>query len=174
MLLMRKSLLIVSSVLAVAATGVMSAGPASATESSGSTSMCVYNSAAGEYGEFDCAWANGAGQPVGMYPITGNTTTWYVPVSGWGEIRQAGTNLCMQLNNSANNRIQEATCTGASYQKFSRHYFSQNTYVYNSEWGPYLCLTYNENNQILDMVTCPYHNGVFAPGYAPWYQQVVS
>jgi len=172
MLLMRKSLLlIVSSVLAVAAMGVLSAGPASATESSGDTSMCVDNFAVGE---FDCAWANGVGQPVGMYPLTGNTTNWYIPVSGWGEIRQAGTNRCMQLNHSAGDVIQEETCSGASYQMFKRYYFSTATYIYISEWAPYLCLTYNQSHQILDMVTCPYHNGVFAPGYAPWYQRILD
>jgi hypothetical protein len=183
MRLMRKSLLLIaSSVLAVAATGVLSAAtgvlsarPASAAPASAATYyetwMCVDNSAVTE---LDCAWANGVGQPVGMYPETANTTNWAQPGSTWGEIWQAGTNRCMQLNHNAGNEIQEETCTGATAQEFKSYYYSSNTYVYISKYAPttYLCLAYNESHQILDMVTCPYHNGAFAPAYAPWYERI--
>jgi hypothetical protein len=114
-----------------------SAGAASAATPASSTYrfLCTYinNSL--------CAIAAGSGNYVQMEGATEpphNTTNWYYPTgTGYTTIRQANTQLCMQLDHDASNRVIEATCNTASYQEWDLTSNSE----FRSEWDTSLCLT---------------------------------
>jgi hypothetical protein len=160
----RKLVVLGSGTVVVAALTVSGAGPASA--SNVANPLCVFlpGGATINYNTFSCAYPVGAGGEVQMDTDFGYAYTWYYPVSGYGQIRQNGTDLCMQLDHIDSNRIIEATCdpSGPNYQEWLPVTTGSLSAVYYSKWDPSLCLTYNESASLLDAVTCN-------PGN--WYQQ---
>lgn len=141
-----------------AAIGVISPGRASAASW---YHMCVENPA----GAYYCAYAQGSGYVVGMYqPYAGETdmTNWYV--NGNGEIQQANTDLCMEINHDGGNVIREAPCEAVPYQQWTDWYNGRNWFE--SAWvygGANYNLTYNQDNSDLDVIP-------FNPQGIPWYE----
>ena len=93
----------------------------------------------------ECAYG---ASPVEIKP---ENTNWYYPYQGTGEIQQADTNRCMQVDHNDGNIILEATCTGAAYQEWT---IESNGYQFQSRYNTADCLTYNQNGQDLDIVAC--------------------
>jgi hypothetical protein len=119
-----------------------------------------------------CAFPNGAGSPVGM--AVGQNFNWNSPGwGGWlfngldhtGQIQQATSSLCMQLDHAAGNLVIEATCNGASYQKWTA-FLAPDGYdwMFYSMWDMSQCLTYNADHSRLDTVGC---NGAWYQQFAP-------
>lgn len=104
----------------------------------------------------ECAYG---ASPIEIKP---ENTNWYYPVAGQiGEIRQANTDLCMQVDHDAGNIIVEATCTGASYQEW---YGEPSGTEFETQWNTTDCLTYDQSGQNLDIHGC-------SDGSDPvWYQ----
>jgi hypothetical protein len=125
--------------------------------------------------EWTCA------QPNGSSPVAMPTETQpFEPEFDWdwwlynglnhtGQIQESDTSLCMQLDHNAGNTVIEATCNGASYQKWTA-FLAPNGYswMFYSMWDMNQCLTYNASHHYLDTVAC---NGAwyqsFAAGPAP-------
>jgi hypothetical protein len=81
-----------------------------------------------------------------------------------GQIQQNGTSSCMQLDHNAGNLVIEATCNGASYQKWAAFDAGDGTWSFYSMWDTTQCLTYNEDHSYLDTVTC---NGAWYQSFSP-------
>jgi hypothetical protein len=97
--------------------------------------------------------------PIEIEP---ENTNWYYPDAGQiGEIKQANTNLCMQVDADAGGIILEATCTGAPYQEW----FGEPSGVeFETQWNTTDCLTYDQSGDNLDIHGC-------SDGSDPvWYQ----
>jgi hypothetical protein len=115
-----------------------------------------------------CAQPEGS-SPVIMCEVTRKSGPDCPIFKGWlynglnhpGQIQQNGTSLCMQLDHNAGNLVIEATCNGASYQKWAAFLAANGMWSYYSMWDPTQCLTFNADLAELDTVTC---NGA-------WYQQ---
>ncbi len=143
MTILRRFVVVIASVIAMVAVGagVASAGPASSTY----RYLCTED----PYPNF-CATAQGASNYVVM-GMTSSITNWYYPTgSAYTTIRQADTTLCMQLDHADRNRIIEATCGTASYQKWDLTSRSQ----FRSEYDPSVCLTTPETGGILYVGGC--------------------
>jgi hypothetical protein len=134
-----------ASLMAAAAIGVMGAGTASA--STTAAHLCVEF---GGYDITDCAYAQGPKRTL-MSPLqtTKSMTNWYYPTSGYGQFRQANTDVCMQLDAADGNIVIEATCRKASgttkvpaYQLWEPVATSdKGGFEYRSEWNTTVCLT---------------------------------
>ena len=103
----------------VAATLMSVAAPnalaASAAPSSGQPDfLCIFDPG----NDYLCAYAQGS-KPVVMTGVRKTTTNWYYPAGGSGEISQANSTNCMQVDASAGYTVIEAKCTGASYQEWN-------------------------------------------------------
>jgi hypothetical protein len=145
---MRRFLAVVAGVIAAAAFGVTGAGAASA--ATAYRGACVQQSSPGIEA---CAIAEGSQRQVQMQVLgIQATTNWYFPISTRGEFKQANTDLCLQVDHAAGNVVIEATCTGASYQKWD----ADANGGFKSEWDPKanLCLTYNEKKGSLVVGGC--------------------
>jgi hypothetical protein len=127
-----------------AATGAIGADTASAATPRG---FCVDNI-------FICADPNG-GNAVQMLEASQSPAPLWLfnEVDHPGQIQQNGTSLCMQLDADGGYIVIEATCNGASYQKWDP-YLLNGSVVYASEWDESECLTYNEDYARLDTVPC--------------------
>lgn len=149
-------------------TAILTIGAAAGVFSSGSASaasyypLCVQN---GNGAPLHCAFAQGSGYVVAMYQFYSgetNMTNWVYNSSG--ELQQANTNLCMQINHNAGNIVQEATCKAASYQTWTDFANGANEFVSNwSDDGNWMCLTYNADNADLDVIDC-------STNTLPWYE----
>ena len=88
-----------------------------------------------------CAVAGGSGNYVVMEGATEpvhNTTNWYYPTgTAYTTIRQADTQLCMQLDHVDSNRVIESACNTESYQEWDLTSNSE----FRSKWDTSLCLT---------------------------------
>jgi hypothetical protein len=91
-------------------------------------------------------------------PPKASTTNWvYTDVNrGYGQIRQAGTQLCMQLDSAAGNVVIESGCNkSATYQEWAFLSTAQFGWQFLSKWHPsgqpgaQLCLTYNQDQKNL-------------------------
>ncbi len=147
---------VASAMLVAAATGIVCAGSASA--STTASKLCVIPSNNNQI--INCAFSQNQGNKVEMLTLAGpyvNTmTNWYYPTKTWGEIRQADTNLCMQLDNSLSNDIILATCSssGASYQEWYPSSLSNGDTVFQSMWDRNLCLNDDIYTGLLDAAPC--------------------
>ena len=129
---------------AIAATGVIGAGTASAATP---REFCVNNTSI-------CAFPNGGSAVVMQEDSQGPNPLWlFNGADHSGQIQQAGTGLCMQLDANAGYLVIEAACNGASYQKWDPYLFN-GSIVYASEWDETQCLTYNREHNRLDTVLC--------------------
>jgi hypothetical protein len=102
----------------------------------------------------------GPGCAYGTSPISfvaegypGNTN-WYMSNSGYGNIKQANTNLCMELDADAGYTVVKATCGSATYMQWE-WYGSEII----SEWATtvneeYMCLTLNDAGNDFDVIPC--------------------
>jgi hypothetical protein len=100
------------SVIAAAAVGVAAAGPASAaTQSAKPANLCVDVPIVHGLSVDGCAYAQGPNRVL-IQGLSGTKgmTNWFYPTSGFGQIRQADTDLCMQEDAAAGNVVIEATC----------------------------------------------------------------
>jgi hypothetical protein len=158
MILLRRYAVVAASMVIVVAIGVTGAGKASASESPTYAYLCVQQSSTSlEY----CALAQGS-NAVDMTPLDlSYLTNWYYPTSGYGEISQANTNECMQLDNADGNIVREATCIGDAAEEWEPFgSYGQ----WRSKWDASLCLTFDLDAENLDAGGC----GV---GYT-WYQDI--
>ena len=124
--------------LSLIAGGAVSAGAASAATPASST----YRYLCTATGDPDlCAIAHGSGNYVEMQGDTEpptNTTNWYYPTgTAYTTIRQADTQLCMQLDHVDSNRVIESACNTESYQEWDLTSNSE----FRSKWDTSLCLT---------------------------------
>ena len=148
---------LVSVLTLAAASGVVSAGPASA---SVNEEICVSTM------HSVCAYAHGS-NAVEMITQTGTTTNYWLNGANHppGQIQQADTSMCLQLDHAAGNIVIEAACNGASYQQWQASLSnSGGGLAFSSSWNASLCLTYNESKAILDVVTC---NGAWYQSFIP-------
>jgi hypothetical protein len=122
-------------------------------------------------GYYVCATPNGS-SPVAMdkfHPPFGYDPPWnfwlYNGLDHTGQIQEANTSLCMQLDHNAGNTVIEAKCNGASYQKWTA-FLSPDGYnwMFYSMWDMNQCLTYNEDHGYLDTVAC---NGAWYQSFSP-------
>ena len=139
----RQAIVVAVASAIVAATGVIGVGTASAATP---REFCVNNS-------LICAFPEG-GNAVAMLQTNKLDPLWlYNGVNHPGQIQQAATGLCMQLDHNAGNIIIEAACNKASYQEWNP-YLLAGSVVYASVWDGSQCLTYNQDLSRLDTVDC--------------------
>jgi hypothetical protein len=150
MRLERTSVTAAAGVMALSAlVGTSSASPAAAAAPA-FTHLCVDRN-----GESLCAWANGSEQPVAVRyePSTGTSTTnWVYPTTngGSGQISQAHTTLCMQINHDGGDVVREAPCAdGGTPEMWKNQYVGGRT-EFLSVWadayyGTQMCLTWQDN-----------------------------
>jgi hypothetical protein len=147
-------------------TAVIGAGAAAAATPSG---LCVpgnYDACAVPEGSSPvrmCLW-EGWIKMQGL--CTGSAEFWlYNGLNHTGQIQEAGTSSCMQLDHDAGNLVIEARCNGASYQKWTAFLAPNGVdWMFYSMWDMNQCLTYNEDHQYLDTVAC---NGAWYQSFIP-------
>jgi hypothetical protein len=109
------------------------------------TLLCVH----GTNGFKVCARGRGS-QAIEMTQPVNGVSAWFYG-SGYGEIQEDGTDLCMQLDHAAGNIVIEATCSGPSFQLWE----ILSTNQIRSDWDKSLCLQYdNAAGNILVAGTC--------------------
>jgi hypothetical protein len=166
----RRLLVMAASVTAAAAVGVSGAAAASATPPSGSWIpwMCVNGTTEAQIG--GCAVGDGSSPVRVAASKTGVTTNWttYEYKYDHQEIKQADTDLCMQLD-AKKDVVIEATCNGASYQEWGP-YVPKEGWVgqVRSDWDRDVCLTYNQSGHDLYVRGCVQN----PPGNADAIQQM--
>jgi hypothetical protein len=109
-----------------------------------------------------CAYAHGP-NPVVMTGVQSSTTNWYYPTGGSGDIAQANTTNCMQVDASAGYKVIEGACNGATYQLWNvvNDVGATGYYQFQSEYNKAECLTYNAVDADLIIGGC---------GKTDWYQ----
>jgi len=155
----RRVVAVAAALVTAGAIGVAAEGRALADETQYEW-LCSYSSSA-ETAPV-CAYAQGSGAVIGMYPnpAPGMTNWYWEPFSqGYGTIRQANTQNCMQLNHAAGDIVIQATCSTSQSEEWEYG----NAWQIRNEAYPSLCLTYNQSRQILDAVNCEAN--------IPWFQQ---
>lgn len=131
--------------LAVAATTVVAA--ADTASAVAARPFCVNNT-------FMCAFPDGSGVVQMLEDSRGPNPLWlFNGVNHPGQIQQNGAGLCMQLDHIDGNVVIEAACNGAGYRKWNPYYIGS-VVVYASEWDQTQCLTFNQDLNRLDTVTC--------------------
>ncbi len=137
----------------MAASGLALASGGTAEASSTYAHLCLDS-------EFVCAQAEGSGYVVDMEGDNGqDITNWYYPTSGYQEISQADTKLCMEVDAAGGDVVIEATCAGLASERWERipvgtDVFGETYYILQSDWDPSLCLAYNEEYGWLVADTC--------------------
>ena len=158
----RFAALAASTLTAVAVIGVAGAATASASTPEPDW-MCLVDEATtppGDYGTLLCAYAQGS-NPIAMTVERTTTTNWYFPAGGHGEIYQANTNNCMQVN--ASGQVIEAQCNGDPDQEWNVDDDTGVTgyWQFQSESELANCLTFNADRADLVVGGC---------GSTDWYQ----
>jgi hypothetical protein len=136
---------------AVAVVGVTGAGTALAyTPPAQPNFLCVFYN-----GDEICAYAH-ASNPIGMTVPDDTTTNWYFPVGGVGDIEQANTDNCMQVDHAAGNTVIEAQCNEQNYQEWNvvDDVGATGYYQFQSEYAPSDCLSYNADGAELVIGGC--------------------
>jgi hypothetical protein len=152
------------SAVAVVAVGITGAATASAATSR-AYPLCVDEAETFQGRPVEqpvCAYARNS-DAMTMQNVGGSVTNWYYG-KGYGEIKQANTDLCMQLDNSGGNIVIEAKCSSAKppYQEWAPNGSDQ----IRSKWGKTaLCLTYDKDQGILKVGGCSLTNA--------WYQKFI-
>jgi hypothetical protein len=147
--LLRRMAVIASSTAIVAGigvAGVVTAGPASATESSFAGKLCVYTSTGAEV----CATAPGStGEDVQM-PLSGYSN-WFWPTSATGEIKRLDTSDCMSEDNSS---VIYVACNGEQAQLWDIYLIRDNGLEAMFQNTSGKCLEYAAGAGVLDALTC--------------------
>jgi Ricin-type beta-trefoil lectin domain-like len=153
-----------STVTAVAVVGVVGTATASASTVEPDW-LCVYTPPTNNVPQAQiCAYAQGS-NPIAMTSPDSTTTNWYFPAGGHGEIYQANTNNCMQVDAGDAYKVIEAQCNGANYQEWNVDDDTGDTlyWVFQSAYAPAECLSYNRDAADLYIGGCD--------GSTDWYQQ---
>ena len=137
----RRIAAVAAAALAVSAlTGVAESGSASAASY---TFLCAVNPDFGTSAPA-CLLSNGNGARISAETARTGTTNWTYPnVNGEeGEIQQANTNLCMQVNASDSDYVRGATCVGDAAEEWINSYNPEyHETMFISAWNTSLCLT---------------------------------
>lgn len=93
----------------------------------------------------NCMWSQGTGKAIKLAPQAKSVTNWYAPSFGQiGQIKQANTNLCMEVTDVSNHYVViEASCNAShpNAQEWSVRLEPDNQIDIETRWNTNDCLT---------------------------------
>jgi hypothetical protein len=120
------------------------------------TYLCAVNPVMS--GDTGCMLAHGIDHHITMETPRTGTTNWTYPNTNGaeGEIKQANTNLCIQVNASDSDYVRENTCVGDAAEEWINFYNAEyKETMFKSVWNQSLCLDdpANGNQQVYSCST---------------------